>query len=197
MEDIDVDGVDNIMYASNFEDANEELRSLRELVDFERIQLDAGLRYSAIEIREAIAEMNAREECVSGQQEQDIPAPEPTGTNSVDASNHILLFQELAMEKYTISSDDPKVFNMRHNVKWQDILSLQKFSLEANLTESLGNSLLEMISEITNRNGSSHIPLPESWRTVPKAVGRKLKSSAVVSSLNSNDVSHCLVSLSP
>ena len=128
---------------------------------------------------------------------QNIPAPEPTGTNSVDASNHILLFQELAMETYTISSDDPKVFNMRHNVKWQDILSLQKFSLEANLTESLGNSLLEMISEITNRNGSSHIPLPESWRTVPKAVGRKLKSSAVVSSLNSNDVSHCLVSLSP
>jgi hypothetical protein len=59
MEEIDVDGVDNIMYASNFEDADEELQSMRQIVDFERIQLDAGLRYSAIEIREAIAEMNA------------------------------------------------------------------------------------------------------------------------------------------
>jgi len=190
MEDIDVDGVDNIMYASNFEDADEELRSMRQIVDFERIQLDAGLRYSAIEIREAIAKMNAREECESGQQEQDIPAPEPTRMNAVDASTDIVLFQKLAMEKYTISSDDPKVFNMRYNVKWQDILSLQKFSLEANLTEALGNSLLEMISEMTVRNGLSHIPLPESWRTIPKAVGRKLKSSAVVSSLTSDDVSH-------
>jgi hypothetical protein len=47
------------MYASNFEDADEELQSMRQIVDFERIQLDAGLRYSAIEIATAHISWNS------------------------------------------------------------------------------------------------------------------------------------------
>jgi hypothetical protein len=82
--------------------------------------------------------------------------------------------------KFDLPENNRFVFNLRNRVMWQDVLSLQAFGIQANLTEATGDMLLDLIGEIVERHQLPVIPLHKSWKRLSVSVGRKLVPTASV-----------------
>lgn len=117
--------------------------------------------------------------------------------NSLKPDAQFLLFQ-FALQQ--MQHDDPKkVMALRSlhlpngssaNVLWEDYYDLHCFILENNLSESLGDRLLQTINKINVRHGVS-VPLPSQFRTIKQAIRRhqnEYKHQAFVYDVYMDDV---------
>lgn len=138
------------------------------------------MNYSAVELNDAVHAMLVQEEEAGegGPIEGDINIA--AISRSKPSSKDFLEFQAVAEIKYNLPENDSSIFNLRNRVKWQDVLSLQVFGLQANLSEAMGDSLLDLIGEIIERHHLPAIPLHQSWKRLSVSIGRKLVPSASV-----------------
>ena len=164
--------------AMNFTDDDHEC--LTEYIDWTRSRLNPDMNYSAVELNDAVHAMLVQEEEAGegGPIEGDINIA--AISRSKPSSKDFLEFQAVAEIKYNLPENDSSIFNLRNRVKWQDVLSLQVFGLQANLSEAMGDSLLDLIGEIIERHHLPAIPLHQSWKRLSVSIGRKLVPSASV-----------------
>jgi hypothetical protein len=162
--------IDDIQAMTFTEDGDE---CLTEHIDWTRSRLNPDMNYSAVELNDAVHEMLLREKA-----DKSVPIGEviylADTSRPRPISKDFLQFQAVAETKFIVSENDRSIFNLRNRVMWQDVLSLHSFGLQANLTEALGGSLLDLIGEIIERHHLPAIPLHKSWKRLTVSVGRKL-----------------------
>ena len=155
---------------------------ITEHIDWKRIGLDSQLTYSSIELNEHVKSMLLRE---TGRTAVDVEHHIDDDSKILPASDDFAEFQMSAEKRFVISESEKfSLFNLRNDVKWQDVLSLQMFALEANLTEALGTSLLVLLRNLIERHASQPIPMLTTWKGVDSAVNRKVVPEQLVSILH-------------
>ena len=143
-------------------------------VEFQRIGLDPGLNYGMTEINEAV------QGTIDGFTFTE-PVTRIDETIVLPPSTLFLELQAMAAEKYCIDTDSAtRNFSLRYGVKWQDLLSLAKFSVENHLTQAGGESMIKLIHEIMHRNGCQKISLHKSWESVERSIGRRILPKEMV-----------------
>jgi hypothetical protein len=159
---------------------------LTEHIDWKRIGLDSQLTYSSIELNEHVKSMLLRETGgIVSRTAVDVEHDIDDDSKTLLASDDFAEFQMSAEKRFAISEAEKfSLFNLRNDVKWQDVLSLQMFALEANLTEALGTSLLVLLRNLIERHGLQQIPMLTTWKGVDSAVNRKVVPEQLVSTIH-------------